>query len=145
MKAIATLTVNLWRAKTGSNPRLSSLLYIMITINIFGRGGVHRMMAYTGKALQPSVSHTHFNCPFIILISWFHFKIANVGYRVAGSESLRIDKLFSPLELVAKNTMLDVVLNELKSVLWNWNARQVNTGNRKQTRWKNLYTEWNKQ
>ena len=79
--------------------------------------GVHRMMAYTGKALQPSVSYTHFNFPFIILISRFHFKIANVGYRVAGSECLRIDKLFSPLELVAKNTMLDVVLNELKSVL----------------------------
>lgn len=61
------------------------------------------MMAYTGKALQPSVSYTHFNFPFIILISRFHFKIANVGYRVAGSECLRIDKLF---ELVAKNTML---------------------------------------
>lgn len=64
------------------------------------------MMAYTGKALQPSVSYTHFNFPFIILISRFHFKIAIVGYRVAGSEYLRIDKLFSPLELVAKNTML---------------------------------------
>ena len=49
MKAIATFTGNLWMAKTGLNPRSSSLLYIMITINIFGRGGVHPMIAHTGR------------------------------------------------------------------------------------------------